>query len=416
MAVAVARGRAPSGRCGRCRPRASGAARRRSARRSPRSARGRSRSTRRSASPSWTERSRVKAPRSRCDATSGAAPLANAVASSAQRASWKEWRTRSVGSARLVAARVGPCTLLQRLARLAARARTDLPWRRRRRRRAARAARPGGARPGRPGSGSPGARPRVGSAAAASPSSKASTTARSPIPKGARRSRMSSGARRPESVAARTSPESRRSVSLATRSRISSSATTIAACCTQSRSKSPELAGAPHHHEPGLGRAGPRRDRMGEGPAAQIGLVRHEGRRGGAARDAPRRGSRRAGTRAGGRPPLARTSPRRVEDDRASADRRGDLLRHLVEAATLQDQPLEALVDRDPAGEHVVLLVDQAAEGSLGDRDERGLVRDLEDREAGRLRLGERWPSGSSRDRTRCRSRDRRRPRRRAGG
>ena len=47
-------------------------------------------------------------PRSRWEATSGAVPLANRVASSAQRASWKEWRRFSPPAARLAAARTGP--------------------------------------------------------------------------------------------------------------------------------------------------------------------------------------------------------------------------------------------------------------------------------------------------------------------
>jgi hypothetical protein len=76
-----------------------------------------------------------------------------------------------------------------------------------------------------------------------------------------------------------------------------------------------------------------------------------------------------------------------VEDDGAAADRRSDLPRNLVQAPALEHQPLEALVDGDPAGENVVLLIHQAAEGRLGDRDERRLVGDLEDREVGRVRL-----------------------------
>ena len=50
----------------------------------------------------------MKAPRSRQEATSGAEPLAKAVASSAQRASWKEWRRASGAAVRLAAARTGP--------------------------------------------------------------------------------------------------------------------------------------------------------------------------------------------------------------------------------------------------------------------------------------------------------------------
>ncbi len=50
----------------------------------------------------------MKAPRSRQEATSGAVPLSKAVASSAQRASWKEWRRLSGGAGRLAAARTAP--------------------------------------------------------------------------------------------------------------------------------------------------------------------------------------------------------------------------------------------------------------------------------------------------------------------
>ena len=124
---------------------------------------------------------------------------------------------------------------------------------------------------------------------------------------------------------------------------------------------------------------------MGERPAAQVGLVRHEGRRGGAARlDLGANGVEQVL----GEPAAAAGEhlSAGVQHHRAAADRGGDLARDLVEAAALQDEPLEPLVDRDAAGEHVVLLVDQPAEGRLGDRDEGRLVGNLEDREAGRTR------------------------------
>ena len=54
----------------------------------------------------------MKAPRSRQEATSGALPFANAVASRAQRASWKEWRSSSGGAGRLAAARTAPRSLI----------------------------------------------------------------------------------------------------------------------------------------------------------------------------------------------------------------------------------------------------------------------------------------------------------------
>ena len=54
----------------------------------------------RSASSSCSARSSVKAPRSRCEATSGASPLASDVASSAQRASWKARRSEPTDTGR----------------------------------------------------------------------------------------------------------------------------------------------------------------------------------------------------------------------------------------------------------------------------------------------------------------------------
>ena len=90
---------------------------------------------------------------------------------------------------------------------------------------------------------------------------------------------------------------------------------------------------------------------MREGPAAQVRLTRHEGRGGAPARlhlgaDGVEQ-TREAAA------PAGQHLPAGVEHDRAAPDRRGDLARNLVQAAALQDQPLEATVDRDPAGEHV---------------------------------------------------------------
>ena len=59
-----------------------------------------------------------------------------------------------------------------------------------------------------------------------------------------------------------------------------------------------------------------------------------------------------------------------------------------LEAVALDHQPLEPLVDLGAALEHVELLVDEPRGGALGDRDERHLVGDLEQRQlvlAGRL-------------------------------
>ena len=80
---------------------------------------------------------------------------------------------------------------------------------------------------------------RAASAACGSSSSKTSTAASSPIPNGRSRPRSSSASSRPLSASASRSPASRRSVSRTTRSRISSSPTTIAACREIRRSKSP---------------------------------------------------------------------------------------------------------------------------------------------------------------------------------
>ena len=76
-----------------------------------------------------------------------------------------------------------------------------------------------------------------------------------------------------------------------------------------------------------------------------------------------------------------------VEDRDRAADRRGDRGDDLLEAALFQDQALEPALDRDPALQDLVLLVDEAGEGLLGDRDERGRVGDLEQREVALLGL-----------------------------
>ncbi len=89
-------------------------------------------------------------------------------------------------------------------------------------------------------------------------------------------------------------------------------------------------------------------------------------------------------------------APERLRGDRLAAAgehahraarRGGQRAHHLVEPALLEHQPLEPLVDRDAALEHLVLLVHEAREGLLGERDERQLVRHLEDREVELRRL-----------------------------
>ena len=127
---------------------------------------------------------------------------------------------------------------------------------------------------------------------------------------------------------------------------------------------------------------------MRERPAAEVRLTRHEGCRSCPTRlDLGANGVEQVLGEAAA--PVGQHLSAGVQHHRAAPDRGGDLARDLFQAAALQDEPLEALVDRDAAGEHVVLLVDQPAEGRLGDRDEGRLVRNLEDRERGRPGLGE---------------------------
>ena len=77
----------------------------------------------------------------------------------------------------------------------------------------------------------------------------------------------------------------------------------------------------------------------------------------------------------------------RVLNDRRAADRRRQRAEDGLQPAPLDHQPLEALVHLGAALQHRVLLVDQQREGALGDRDERHLVRHLEQRHAPLLRL-----------------------------
>ena len=104
----------------------------------------------------------------------------------------------------------------------------------------------------------------------------------------------------------------------------------------------------------------------------------------------------------------ASTSQRRVEDQHGAADRGRERARNLVDPALLEHQLLEAALQRDPALQGLVLLVDEVRERLLGDRDERHLVRHLEQREAELLGLVDGPPAGSRRARARCRSRGRR--------
>ena len=78
-----------------------------------------------------------------------------------------------------------------------------------------------------------------------------------------------------------------------------------------------------------------------------------------------------------------------VEDDRRAADQRGERAGDAVEPALGQHDPLEPLVRGQRTLQDRVVLVDQVRERLLGDRDERHLVRDLEQREAQLVRRGD---------------------------
>ena len=84
------------------------------------------------------------------------------------------------------------------------------------------------------------------------------------------------------------------------------------------------------------------------------------------------------GTRRGAVEPARELAASAVEDDRRSADRRRRRSKDLLQSPALDHQPLEALVHLGAAVEHIELLVDQMGRGALVDRDERHLVRDLE--------------------------------------
>ena len=144
-----------------------------------------------------------------------------------------------------------------------------------------------------------------------------------------------------------------------------------------------EAAGVADDHDPGLRRAAAGRDhRVGERAAGDRRVGRDEGvpvagvgERFVADR-ADRVGGELAAEAAPGEPLAAA-----VEDRDRAADRGGDRGDDLLEAALFEDQALEPALHRDPALQHLVLLVDEAGEGLLGDRDERRRVGDLEERE-----------------------------------
>ena len=142
-------------------------------------------------------------------------------------------------------------------------------------------------------------------------------------------------------------------------------------------------AGIAHDHDPRLRRATARRDhRVGEGAPGDRGVGRDEGVAvGGMGKGfLADRGDRLGGELA------AETAARdalaaAVEDRHGAADGGGDRGGDLLQPALLQNQPLEPPLHRDAPLQHLVLLVDKTGEGLLGDRDERGRVGNLEERE-----------------------------------
>jgi hypothetical protein len=70
-----------------------------------------------------------------------------------------------------------------------------------------------------------------------------------------------------------------------------------------------------------------------------------------------------------------------VEDDRRAADQRRQRGCDRVQPALAEHDALQALLHRDRSLQQRVLLVDQAGERLLGHRDERRVVRDLDQRE-----------------------------------
>ena len=189
-------------------------------------------------------------------------------------------------------------------------------------------------------------------------------------------------------------------MSRTTRSRISSSATTIAAWRASSRSRSPTSPAPARDDQPVAARAvAGDRHRDGDGAARERALLGHEQRLPRVARSAPRpaRGSRLTASAeiprsAGWR---ASSPPRSSSSSAAPPTLSAIAAHHLGQAALGEHQPLELGVHLDAALEHVELLVDELREGALGDRDERRLVRHLEKRQAAPTRPPRRSGSGS---------------------
>ena len=196
------------------------------------------------------------------------------------------------------------------------------------------------------------------------PSEKTRTAASVSIPNGRRRPPSSSGSRRPESASARRSPARRRSVSFTTRSRMSSRPTTIEAWRARRRSNSPNAprsdtttsqpaGGAPRR--PGTGTTSPRSGSVsGSNDVAPAPVEPSR----------PEISSVILTTSSALGEPLdgmARHLPQSgVEDQRRPADRSGDRAGDLLEAAAVDHEALELLVDLRASRQSVELLAHEA--------------------------------------------------------
>ena len=76
-----------------------------------------------------------------------------------------------------------------------------------------------------------------------------------------------------------------------------------------------------------------------------------------------------------------------VEHDDGGGHRVCQSAHDLLKAALLEHEPLHSPLDRDRTLQHPELLVDERREGLFGDRDERHLVRHLEQRKVACARL-----------------------------
>ena len=222
--------------------------------------------------------------------------------------------------------------------------------------------------------------------AASSAGSTTSTQTSAPRRNGSSRRASSAPCSSPLSMPASTSPARRRSVESATRRRSSSSATTVPPWCSARRSTS---ARPPESLTPATHACGARPRLGGDGQheraAGEVGMVGRERLGVARARAAAGLGAdrrdllvvERAAERAAGQRRAAA-----VEHERRPADQPGERADDPVHAALGEHDALQALLGGDRAAQQRVLLVDQPRERLLGDRDERQLVRDLEQREA----------------------------------